>query len=511
MSDNQQLSETQEQSVQDPSIQQEQPQESKVLNTWARSSKDLIDKYKNKFDAFKAMAVQAGYNEIPQQSTKIETNINKIEISNQPILIPQESQVVIVEIKPVETQEVNLQQQISQEIFDQQNEQAQLDVKLEEDPEQLIQLNETLCKQEPINQTVDSIKHEFSLKCIEKSNLHQIPSKQEIQSQKKLDYLQNLELGVKNSDFVVQKEEVPIPDCPVIANNYMELLDQFKSANTLEDLTDLFNRRTPFKERYNQQELLQNLKNNTSNTKVSTDQNQTQKVKTFDTLLQQFNTPNKLKQEVLTENGSGKNGGTYLNSQAPQINNKLSHGKSPNARFGFIQASPSSQFIGTSGQKTKKENTYLNVKVQQTMNFTIEVKDNVKPYKRKDELSNFMGKLGLGKYEAPKVTINLDSQNGQNAFDRLKHYVNNIGNTSAKRTPSSGLDELVNDKSFNTCTFKQQMKAFKKDRGERGESTQRQGMPVENPMLQDQSFKNLHLKLLHHQRADSQVGKAVRI
>ena len=42
------------------------------------------------------------------------------------------------------------------------------------------------------------------------------------------------------------------------------------------------------------------------------------------------------------------------------------------------------------------------------MNFTIEVKDNVKPHKRKDELSSFMGKLGLGKYEAPKVTINLD-------------------------------------------------------------------------------------------------------
>lgn len=42
----------------------------------------------------------------------------------------------------------------------------------------------------------------------------------------------------------------------------------------------------------------------------------------------------------------------------------------------------------------------------------------------------------------------------KDAFDRLKHYVNNIGNTSAKRTPSSGLDELVNDKSFNTCTFK---------------------------------------------------------
>ncbi|CAK57435.1 unnamed protein product (macronuclear) [Paramecium tetraurelia] len=513
MSDNQQSSEIQEQSVQDSSLQQEQPQESKVLNTWARSSKDLIDKYKNKFDAFKAMAVQAGYTEAPQQSIKIETNINKIEISNKQNLNPQEDQVVLnkVEIKPIETQDVTLQQQVSQGISDQQNEQTQQEVKLEEDPEQLMQLNETLYKQEPINQTAVSFKYDFSLKFADTINLDQHPSKQEIQSQKKLDYLQNQELRVKNSDIVVQKEEVVIPDHPVVANNYMELLDQFKSAATLEDLTDLFNRRTPFKERYNQQELPSNPTNNTSNTKVSNDQTQKSKTKTFDTLLQQFNTPNKFNQEVLTENGSGKNGGTYLNSQVPQVNVKLSNGKSPNARFGFIQASPSSQFIGTSGQKTKKENTYLNVKVQQTMNFTVEVKDNVKPYKRKDELSNFMGKLGLGKYEAPKVTINLDSQNGQNAFDRLKNYVNNIGNTSAKRTPSLGLDELVNDKSFNTCTFKQQVKAFKKDKGERGESTQRQGIPVENPMLQNQSFKNLHLKLLHHQRADSQVGKAVRI
>jgi hypothetical protein len=42
------------------------------------------------------------------------------------------------------------------------------------------------------------------------------------------------------------------------------------------------------------------------------------------------------------------------------------------------------------------------------MNFTVDVKESCKPVKRKEELTNFMGKLGLGKYEAPKVTINLD-------------------------------------------------------------------------------------------------------
>ncbi|CAD8166592.1 unnamed protein product [Paramecium pentaurelia] len=507
MSDNQQSSEIQEQNVLDSVVQQEQPQESKVLNTWARSSKDLIDKYKNKFDAFKAMAVQAGYENVTQQSIKIEnTNINNIEVNSiKQKINPQENQYGLtkVEIKPMEIQQSIKQQLISQEISDQQNEQIEQDVKKEvEYPKQLMQPNETFFKQEPINQSIDSVKHDFCLKLTDTFNIDQFSEKQEIQSQKKLDDLFNLEFGKKNSDMDIQKEVV-IPDTPAVANNYIELLDQFKSATTLEDLTDLFNRRTPFKERNNQQELPLNPINNSINVNIKNDQNQKQKVKTFDNLLQQFNTPNRLNQEVLIENGSGKNGGTYLNSQVPQVNIKLSNGKSPNARFGFIQASPSSQYIGMSGQKTKKENTYLNAKVQQTMNFTIDVKDNLKPYKRKDELSNFMGKLGLGKYEAPK--------NGQNAFDRLKHYVNNIGNTSAKRAPSSGLDELVNDKSFNTCTFKQQMKAYKKDKGERGESTQKQVVSVENPMLQDQSFKNLHLKLLHHQRANSQVGKAVRI
>ena len=41
------------------------------------------------------------------------------------------------------------------------------------------------------------------------------------------------------------------------------------------------------------------------------------------------------------------------------------------------------------------------------MNFTVDV-PTTKPVKRKEELTSFMGKLGLGKYEAPKVTINLD-------------------------------------------------------------------------------------------------------
>lgn len=41
------------------------------------------------------------------------------------------------------------------------------------------------------------------------------------------------------------------------------------------------------------------------------------------------------------------------------------------------------------------------------------------------------------------------------AFEKLKHYVNNIGNSNTKKAPCPGLGELVNDKSFNTCTFKQ--------------------------------------------------------
>ncbi|CAD8205297.1 unnamed protein product [Paramecium octaurelia] len=508
MSDNQQSSEIPEQQVQDSTLQQDQPQESKVLNTWARSSKDLIDKYKNKFDAFKAMAFQAGYNDPTQQTIKIETNI--IQVSQDQKTTAQENVVAPnpIDDNPIEIPSVNLQQPESQEIQDQQTTiQQTVEQIVLEQPKQSIQHIDIPYKQEPINQSVDSVKYE--LKPTDQIYNDLFPQKQEIQlSQKKLEDFLNIEFGSKHQDPIEQKP-LANPDPPVVTNTYIELLDQFKSATTLEDLTDLFNRRTPFKERNNQQDLP--LNNNVNNSTVNGDENSyfKQKVKSIDNLLQQFKTPNKLNQEALLE--SGKNGGTYLNSQVPQVNIKLSNGKSPNARFGFIQASPSSQFLGSSGQKTKKENTYLNVKVQQNMNFTVEVKDNVKPQKRKDELSTFMGKLGLGKYEAPKVTINLDQQNGQNAFDRLKHYVNNIGNTSAKRAPSSGLDELVNDKSFNTCTFKQQMKAYKKDRGDRGESSQRTGISVENPMLQDQSFKNLHLKLLHHQRANSQVGKTVRI
>ncbi|CAD8115695.1 unnamed protein product [Paramecium sonneborni] len=518
MSDNQQSSEIPEQKIMNTTLQQDQPQESKVLNTWARSSKDLIDKYKNKFDAFKAMAVHANYNESIQQQINIETKIdqfNKLEVNQDQKPIQNNNLIGSNQINtnPLERISVNLQQNDSNEHLIQQNEIIEQTIQIQEESNKSIEPIETSCKQELLNQSIGSIKYDLDLKVTEQINLDLQPTKQEIVSKKKLDNLYNLEFGSKNQEIVEQKTVVN-QDPPVVTNTYIELLDQFKSASTLEDLTDLFNRRTPFKERSNQQDLPLNVTNteyDITNSNFNVDQNQKQRTKNLENLLQQFKTPNKLNQDVQLENGSGKNGGTYLNSQVPQVNIKLSNGKSPNARFGFIQASPSQQFIGTSGQKTKKENTYLNTKVQQTMNFSIEVKDNVKPYKRKDELSNFMGKLGLGKYEAPKVTINLDQQNGQNAFDRLKHYVNNIGNTSAKRTSSSGLDELVNDKSFNTCTFKQQMKAYKKDKGDRAESIQKTGISIENPMLQDQSFKNLHLKLLHHQRANSQVGKAVRI
>lgn len=40
-----------------------------MVDAWAKSSKDLVDQYKNKFDAFKAMTDQAGY--IEESSFKI--------------------------------------------------------------------------------------------------------------------------------------------------------------------------------------------------------------------------------------------------------------------------------------------------------------------------------------------------------------------------------------------------------------------------------------------------------
>lgn len=45
------------------------------------------------------------------------------------------------------------------------------------------------------------------------------------------------------------------------------------------------------------------------------------------------------------------------------------------------------------------------------MNLQLEVKDLSRTNKRKEDLQNFMGKIGLGKYEAPKVTINLEQSN----------------------------------------------------------------------------------------------------
>jgi len=42
------------------------------------------------------------------------------------------------------------------------------------------------------------------------------------------------------------------------------------------------------------------------------------------------------------------------------------------------------------------------------MNLQIDTKDVNRTNKRKEELQNFMGKIGLGKYDVPKATISLE-------------------------------------------------------------------------------------------------------
>ncbi|CAD8057955.1 unnamed protein product [Paramecium sonneborni] len=255
-------------------------------------------------------------------------------------------------------------------------------------------------------------------------------------------------------------------------SQYNNMVDRFKNTSTLGDLTDLFNKQSSFQEEQYQENSHFDYRQKGSN-------------RPLDQLLQQFKTPNKT--DIFVETGSGS--GQYKGS------NKQ------NQKFGFVQGSASPGFNPT---HFKNDNQY-NSKVQQQMNINIDIKDKNKSNKRRDELANYMGKLGLGGNDSlQKTTISAEQPNS-NVFERMKVYVSNIGSQNTRNSQQAGLNDLVNDKSFSTSTFKQQLKQYRKDQV--GDKPEYQGIKlkpsnfIENPLLQDQSLKSFHLKLMHSQGA----------
>jgi hypothetical protein len=127
-----------------------------------------------------------------------------------------------------------------------------------------------------------------------------------------------------------------------------------------------------------------------------------------------------------------------------------------------------------------------------------------KTNRRKDDLSSYMSKLGLGKYDAPRVTVDLLPQEKKSLknmdLDRLKSIVQN--NKDAYRDPKRGLSELVNDPSFANGGFRR-MRV--EQRGpSRSNSRGREGLS-----LVDQSLKNYTMKLIHqHKYASPVVGES---
>ncbi|CAD8055054.1 unnamed protein product [Paramecium sonneborni] len=259
-------------------------------------------------------------------------------------------------------------------------------------------------------------------------------------------------------------------------NQSHNMVDRFKKTSTLGDLTDIFNKKSSYNEQEEYQDNYQfDLKQKGNN-------------RPLDQLLQQFKTPNKTDMFVETGSGSGQYKGSNKQTQ----------------KFGFVQGSASPGFNPTN---FKNDNQY-NSKIQQQMNINIDMKDKNKSNKRREELTSYMGKLGLGGNESiQKTTISIEQPNS-NVFERMKVYVNNIGcqHSRTQSQPGPGLDGLVNDKQFSTSTFKQQLKQYRKERG--GEQPENLSAKfskpsnfIENPLLQDQSLKSFHLKLMHQQGA----------
>ncbi|CAD8132439.1 unnamed protein product [Paramecium octaurelia] len=254
------------------------------------------------------------------------------------------------------------------------------------------------------------------------------------------------------------------------------MIDRFKNSSTLGDLTDLFNKKSPFQDHQEHSE------------SSNYDFRQKGSNRPLDQLLQQFKTPNKT--DILFESGSGQGSGQYLGS------NKQTQ------KFGFVQGSASPGFNPT----TLKNEIQYNSKVHQQMNINIDIKEKNKSNKRREELASYMGKLGLGGNESISRPSISSEQPNSNVFERMKVYVSNIGQQNQKNQSQFGLNELANDNQFITSTFKQQLKQYRKERG--GEQVDNQAGKfskhssfLENPLLQDQSLKSFHLKLMHSQGA----------
>ncbi|CAD8149970.1 unnamed protein product [Paramecium pentaurelia] len=259
-------------------------------------------------------------------------------------------------------------------------------------------------------------------------------------------------------------------------NQYYNVVDRLKNTSKLGDLTDLFNKKSPFHENEEYQE--------SSNYEIRQKGNN----RPLDQLLQQFKTPNKT--DIFVETSSGNGSGKYLGS------NKQTQ------KIGLFQGSASPGF----NSSTLNNNNQYNSKIHQQMNINIDIKDKNRSNKRREELASYMGKLGLGGNESiSKSQINIEQPNS-NVFERMKVYVSNIGSQNTRNQSQPGLNDFVSDKSLSTTTFKQQLKQYRKDRGGEQSETQitkfsKPSNFLENPLLQDQSLKSFHLKLMHSQGA----------
>ncbi|CAD8137851.1 unnamed protein product [Paramecium octaurelia] len=285
-------------------------------------------------------------------------------------------------------------------------------------------------------------------------------------AQQKMEILDALEAKVEPGLNISQRSQ----------NQYHSMVDRVKNTSTLSGLTDIFNKKSPYREHEEYQE------------SSNYDFRQKESNRPLDQLLQQFKTPNKI--DILVETGSGNGSGKYIGS------NKQT------SKFGLVQGSASPGF----NPATLRNDNQYNSKVHQQMNINIDIKDKNKSNKRREELANYMGKLGLGGNESiSKSQISIEQPNS-NVFERMKVYVNNIGSQYPRNQSQPGLNDLVNDKSFSTSTFKQQLKQYRKERGGEQQDTQATKFSkppnfLENPLLQDQSLKSFHLKLMHSQGA----------
>ncbi|KAM3137746.1 histone lysine demethylation [Paramecium bursaria] len=402
--------------------------DTKVLGTWTKSSQELIEQYKNKFNTFKALADDSGY--IDQNHFNIGGD---------------QKQAIFKEI------DRDGDGKISQlEWCDGWN---KLDKKYQE-------------------------------------NQH----KQQIQEQK-MDIYEVLE----------QKVDARRSQDSGQQSVYTSILDRVKNSSSLNDLTNLFNtglnnkQVSPAKSRISQDY------DSVSQINFEIKKPQLSKV---DSLLASFKTPNK---EIQIEQTTSSGRASYISNQLASNNyskpvqtKRQSSGKSPVQKFNSNLSSPQVGFLNTS-QHGRLEKEQYNSKVQSQMNVQLETKDLNKTNKRKEELQSFMGKIGLGKYDTPKVTISLEQPNN-NVLERLRNYVNGTVQPLPSARKTGGLSDLQGEHNFSNNTFKQQMKSF------RGNPSQEQPIRQNNRNasngrdaagLQEQSLKNFTLKMIHQQKANS--------